>query len=91
MQATAAGERIELPSKVPYRKTKAGDRLVAYGPSGGGYGAPLQRAPAAVLDNVLDGLISVGAGARSNMASSSPTARSTKPRPRRCGRRCGSK
>jgi N-methylhydantoinase B len=59
VQATAAGERIELPSKVPYRKTKAGDRLIAYGPSGGGYGPALKRAPQAVLDNVLDGLISV--------------------------------
>ena len=58
VQATAAGERIELPSKVPYRKAKAGDRLIAYGPSGGGYGPPLKRAPQAVLDNVLDGLIS---------------------------------
>jgi N-methylhydantoinase B len=58
IQETASGERIELPSKVPYRKTKQGDRLVAYGPSGGGYGSPLSRSPAAVLDNVLDGLIS---------------------------------
>ena len=33
---------IELPSKVPYRKTKSGDRLIAYGPSGGGYGSPLR-------------------------------------------------
>jgi N-methylhydantoinase B len=58
IQATAAGECIELPSKVPYRKTKAGDRLIAYGPSGGGFGSPLQRSAQAVLDNVLDGLIS---------------------------------
>jgi len=26
----------ELPSKVPYYKVQAGDRLTAYGPSGGG-------------------------------------------------------
>ena len=58
VQATAAGERLQLPSKVPYRKTKAGDRLIAYGPSGGGYGPALKRTPQAVLDNVLDGLIS---------------------------------
>jgi N-methylhydantoinase B len=35
-----------------------GDRLLAYGPSGGGYGDPFRRDPAAVLDNVLDGLFS---------------------------------
>lgn len=58
VQETVAGEPIDLPSKVPYRRTKAGDRLIAYGPSGGGYGEPLRRTPQAVLDNVLDGLIS---------------------------------
>jgi N-methylhydantoinase B len=58
VQVTTSGERITLPSKVPYRKTKAGDRLISYGPSGGGYGDPLARAPGSVLDNVLDGLFS---------------------------------
>jgi N-methylhydantoinase B len=58
IQLSADGARVELPSKVPYRKAKAGDRLIAYGPSGGGYGDPLARAPEAVLDNVLDGLFS---------------------------------
>jgi N-methylhydantoinase B len=58
IQVSQSGERVELPSKVPYRKTKAGDRLVSYGPSGGGYGDPLLRAPEAVLDNVIDGLFS---------------------------------
>ena len=52
-----AGQTTELPSKVPYRKARAGDRLVAYGPSGGGYGDPLARSPESVLDNVLDGLL----------------------------------
>ena len=37
---------------------RRGDRLLAYGPSGGGYGNPSRRDPTAVLDNVLDGLIS---------------------------------
>ena len=55
---TEAGKRLSLPSKVPYQKAARGDRLLAYGPSGGGYGNPLRRDPAAVLDNVLDGLIS---------------------------------
>jgi N-methylhydantoinase B len=47
----------DLPSKVPYRAARKGDRLVCVGPTGGGYGDPLQREPDAVLDDVLDGLI----------------------------------
>jgi N-methylhydantoinase B len=43
---------------VPYQKVGPGDRLITYGPSGGGYGDPFRRDPAAVLDNVLDGLFS---------------------------------
>jgi N-methylhydantoinase B len=53
---TKAGTRVSLPSKVPYQKAKQGDRLLAYGPSGGGYGNPFNRDSAAVLENVLDGL-----------------------------------
>jgi N-methylhydantoinase B len=56
---TEAGKRLALPSKGPYQKVARGDRLLAYGPSGGGYGDPFRRDPAAVLDNVLDGLLSV--------------------------------
>ena len=55
---TKAGARVSLPSKVPYQKAKQGDRLLAYGPSGGGYGNPFLRDPKAVLDNVVDGLFS---------------------------------
>jgi N-methylhydantoinase B len=55
---TRSGEGISLPSKVPYKKAKEGDRLLAFGPSGGGYGDPFKRNPNAVLDNVLDGLFS---------------------------------
>jgi N-methylhydantoinase B len=55
---TKAGARLALPSKVPYQKATRGDRLLAYGPSGGGYGDPFRRDPVAVLDNVLDGLLS---------------------------------
>jgi len=55
---TKAGASRALPSKVPYQKVGPGDRLIAYGPSGGGYGDPFRRDPAAVLDNVLDGLFS---------------------------------
>ena len=54
---SATGESLPLVSKVPYQKAKAGDRLVAFGPSGGGYGHPFSRDAAAVLDDVLDGYI----------------------------------
>ncbi|MCW5744918.1 MAG: hydantoinase B/oxoprolinase family protein [Alphaproteobacteria bacterium] len=47
-----------LPSKVPHMTVPAGGRFVCYGPAGGGYGDPLTRDPADVLDDVLDGLIS---------------------------------
>lgn len=53
----ADGTREALPSKVPYHQVHAGDRIVALGPNGGGYGDPLARDPAAVLDDVLDGLM----------------------------------
>jgi len=55
---TKDGTQTALPSKVPYQKVARGDCLVTYGPSGGGYGDPFRRDPAAVLDNVLDGLFS---------------------------------
>ena len=58
---SVSGERTALPSKVPYRKVRAGDRLVAYGPSGGGYGEPFARDPRKVLDDVLDGYIDADA------------------------------
>lgn len=61
---TAAGERVALPSKVPYRKVRAGDRLVASGPSGGGYGDPLARDPAKVEDDCRDGYIDTEAARR---------------------------
>jgi N-methylhydantoinase B len=51
------GRVEELVSKVPYRKVKAGDRLVSEGPCGGGYGDPLQRDPTSVRDDVLDGYL----------------------------------
>ncbi|MDA9865065.1 hydantoinase B/oxoprolinase family protein [bacterium] len=51
------GTTMELPSKVPYFKVKAGDRLVSYGPCGGGYGDAAQRSPDAIAADVADGLI----------------------------------
>ena len=38
---------------------RAGDRIVMIGPCGGGYGDPMARDPAQVLEDVRDGLISV--------------------------------
>ena len=58
IQVHETGESLSLPTKVPYKKAKAGDRLISFGPSGGGYGDPFTRSPESVLDNVLDGLLS---------------------------------
>ena len=51
------GSHRDLPSKVPYAKVKAGDRLISTGPCGGGYGDPMQRDASAVLADVRDELI----------------------------------
>jgi N-methylhydantoinase B len=40
--------------------TNIGDTITYYSPVGGGYGAPLDRDPRKVLDDVLDGFITVG-------------------------------
>jgi N-methylhydantoinase B len=58
---TAEGEAKELFSKVPYHRASKGDRFIAYGPSGGGYGDPFMRDPNGVLADVLDGYISLEA------------------------------
>ena len=55
---TTEGTRQQAGLEGPYQKVERGYRLIAYGPSGGGYGDPFSRDPAAVLDNVLDGLFS---------------------------------
>jgi N-methylhydantoinase B len=46
-----------LPSKLPHMRAAAGDRFVALGPGGGGYGNPFERTPTQVRDDVLDGYI----------------------------------
>ncbi|HTZ36768.1 MAG TPA: hydantoinase B/oxoprolinase family protein [Stellaceae bacterium] len=53
------GKVEALPSKVPHMRVRAGERFVCVGPAGGGYGDPLNRDPARVLDDVADGLVSV--------------------------------
>ncbi|MEL6333499.1 MAG: hydantoinase B/oxoprolinase family protein, partial [Cyanobacteria bacterium J06626_26] len=54
----------DLPSKFPCRKTKVGDTLRTVSPCGGGYGDPLERDPALVLEDVLDGFVSIASARR---------------------------
>lgn len=49
---------LSLPSKIPYRKTAAGDTIRTIGPSAGGYGDPAERDPEAVREDILDGFVS---------------------------------
>ena len=60
----ADGRDEALPSKVPYHTTEPGDTFLAVGPCGGGYGPAFERDPADVLDDVLDGIITVETAAR---------------------------
>ncbi len=58
VQLVRSGNVVEeLPSKIPYRQLAKGDRLIAFGPCGGGYGEPKKRRSEDVLDDVLDGLL----------------------------------
>jgi N-methylhydantoinase B len=58
------GTERALPSKVPYVRVKAGDRLIAVGPGGGAYGQPSRRDPHVVARDVADGLISAATALR---------------------------
>ena len=49
---------MELPSKFPYRKSAAGDRICLISPCGGGYGDPLERDRDAVEQDLQDGYVS---------------------------------
>ncbi len=51
------GDERALPSKVPYCKVRAGERLISTGPCGGGYGIGFERDPEAVASDVADELI----------------------------------
>jgi N-methylhydantoinase B len=48
------------PAKFSGLRTQEGDVVTYYSPTGGGYGNPLERDPQKVLDDVLDGFITVG-------------------------------
>jgi N-methylhydantoinase B len=50
--------QLELPSKFPYRKAAAGDRLCLISPCGGGYGDPLERDQDAVRADIADEYVS---------------------------------
>jgi N-methylhydantoinase B len=58
LQVTRDGAAEPLPSKVPYRPARKGDRFMAVGPAGGGYGDPRERDPQKVRADVRDGLVS---------------------------------
>jgi N-methylhydantoinase B len=58
LDLVAGGATRALPSKVPHMNVAKDGRFVCYGPAGGGYGNPLERNPAKVADDVLDGVIS---------------------------------
>src|SRR5207237_4596 len=53
-----------MPSKFPYRKVAAGTTIRTISPCGGGYGNPLERDPAQVLEDVIDGYISAESARR---------------------------
>lgn len=56
-------EPIRLGSKVITHRLAPGDVFSLLTPGGGGYGDPLDRDPQAVLDDVVNGLVSVAAAA----------------------------
>jgi N-methylhydantoinase B len=60
----SGGTVRELPSKMPYRRMRPGDRFRCVGPSGGGYGPPGEREAEAVRQDVLDGLLPATDAAR---------------------------
>ncbi len=53
------GKLSYQPAKFSGLRTEIGDVITYYSPTGGGYGDPLEREPAKVLDDVLDGFITV--------------------------------
>jgi N-methylhydantoinase B len=64
IEVGAEGERL-LPSKTPPVTVPAGSRYLMQAAGGGGYGPAWERPVAAVVEDVLDGYVSVG-GARAD-------------------------
>lgn len=60
----ADGRRTPIPSKGVFRLS-AGDRIHCWATGGAGYGDPLERDPSLVLQDVIDGKISVQAAEKS--------------------------
>jgi N-methylhydantoinase B len=52
------GNKMPLPSKLPNKAAKAGDKIVMVGPCGGGYGNPFERDSMQVVEDVRDGYLS---------------------------------
>jgi N-methylhydantoinase B len=59
LRNTRTGKVSYQPAKFSGLRTEIGDVITYYSPVGGGYGNPLERDPAKVLDDVLDGFITV--------------------------------
>ena len=57
----STGIRRHLPAMISNLSLKPGDILRTVSPCGGGYGNPFEREPALVLDDCLNGLLSVAA------------------------------
>jgi len=58
------GDSRKLPAMISNLSLSTGDTLRTVSPCGGGYGDPLKREPAAVLNDVLDGVVSRETAAR---------------------------
>lgn len=61
LQLLSGNTATEMPSKMPYRRVRRGDRFLCVGPCGGGYGDPALRDRAAVRADVADGLLTADA------------------------------
>jgi N-methylhydantoinase B len=73
------GKPVPLPSKLPHMRARAGDRFIALGPGGGGYGDPFERDPDRVRDDVLDGYITADQARADYGVALDPTLRIDRP------------
>jgi N-methylhydantoinase B len=91
----AGGNRAEVP-KTAALELQPGERIVSRSGGGGGYGDPLDRDPASVLEDVLEGWVSVeqaaavyGVELRGQAGSREPTVDEEATRRRRAELRAG--